>query len=264
MRCDCGEQLDEALRYISQPQLVPSPSDPSEHIIYPARGAVIYMRQEGHGIGLLEKMRAYNLQDMGYGTVEANLLLGHGVDEKGYEVAAAILQDLGLGGPLGDDDEWGGGVRILTNNSDKMEALLREGIVIKDQLPMVPRTWFDHYGLGVGMGVDAGPKSRRGSVNSGAPRWKPGATMIGGGAATGIDLESYLRAKVEKMGHLLELSTHANAGPSGVEIVQPNKQQQQPNDTSSMTWAMLMPCILLVLLVLVGIDCLSCGTVRGF
>src|SRR5258708_29794349 len=123
MRCDCGEQLDEAIRYISQPQLVPSPSDPSQHIIYPARGAAIYIRLEARVIGLLEKIRAYNLQDMGHYTVEANLLLGHRADERGYEVAVAILQDLGLGSSLGDDDERGGDVRILTNNPDKMEAL---------------------------------------------------------------------------------------------------------------------------------------------
>ena len=170
------------------------------------------MRQEGRGIGLLEKIRAYNLQDMGYDTVQANLELGHDADERGYGVAAAILQDLGLGS---SDERGGGGVRILTNNPDKMEALQKEGIIIKDRLPMVPRTWSDHSGLG----LDGEPKARRGSVNIAR---MSGATMIGGGAARGVDLERYLRTKVEKMGHLLELPTHANPGPLGVVIVDPN------------------------------------------
>ncbi|KAG2152469.1 GTP cyclohydrolase II-domain-containing protein [Suillus cothurnatus] len=76
----------------------------------PGRGAVVYLKQEGRGIGLLSKIRAYNLQDLGHDTVTANLMLGHQADERGYEIAIAILRDLGLGSELGE------GVRLLTNN----------------------------------------------------------------------------------------------------------------------------------------------------
>ncbi|KAG8892718.1 GTP cyclohydrolase II, partial [Tulasnella sp. 417] len=116
MRCDCGEQLDEAMRLIAQPQTLSG----SQKTI-PGRGAVVYLRQEGRGIGLLEKIKAYNLQDLGHDTVTANLMLGHGADERGYEIAAAILRDLGLGG----EEE---GVRVLTNNPEKMGALQAEGV----------------------------------------------------------------------------------------------------------------------------------------
>ncbi len=116
MRCDCGEQLDEALRRIAQTPTVPmlptTPSTPSSsrspspsatvtstnQPLVPGRGVVIYLRQEGRGIGLVEKIRAYNLQDLGHDRVTANLMLGHGADERRYSVAAEILRDLGLSG----------------------------------------------------------------------------------------------------------------------------------------------------------------------
>ena len=98
MRCDCGEQLDEAMRQIAQPITISTAPGVSQTI--PGRGAVIYLRQEGRGIGLAAKLRAYNLQDMGHDTLSANLTLGHGADERSYEVAAAILRDLGVTEPL--------------------------------------------------------------------------------------------------------------------------------------------------------------------
>lgn len=210
MRCDCGEQLDEAIRYISQPQACPLPSpgspppppsyDPRQ--LLPGRGAVIYMRQEGRGIGLLEKIKAYNLQDMGADTVAANLMLGHGADERGYDIAAAIMRDLGL------DRE----IRLLTNNPDKMEAVKREGIVVSERLAMVPRTWTTS--TQAALSPSSAPQSSE-------PR-KAGATMIGGGAVHGIDLEKYLRTKVMRMGHLLDLPTPANPLPANQEIVLPS------------------------------------------
>jgi len=106
-RCDCGPQLDRALQAIAQE----------------GRGVLIYLRQEGRGIGLLDKLRAYNLQDQGYDTVEANLLLGHEADERDYRVAAAILRELGAQS-----------VRLLTNNPAKVESLVQAGIPVTHRL----------------------------------------------------------------------------------------------------------------------------------
>lgn len=111
MRCDCGPQLSEAIRLMS----------------IQGRGVVVYLRQEGRGIGLLDKLRAYNLQDMGHDTVTANLTLGHGADERRYEIASAILNDLGI-------DQ----VRLLTNNPEKVQAMVSEGINVVERVPMIP------------------------------------------------------------------------------------------------------------------------------
>ncbi|KAH0537950.1 GTP cyclohydrolase II [Glutinoglossum americanum] len=120
-RCDCGEQLDEAARLISLP--------PTPH------GAIIYLRQEGRGIGLLEKLKAYNLQDLGSDTVEANLLLRHPADARSYGLATAMLVDLGLGGERG--------VRLLTNNPEKVRAVEGPGreVVVRERVAMVPLAW---------------------------------------------------------------------------------------------------------------------------
>ncbi|KAI0082354.1 cyclohydrolase, partial [Panus rudis PR-1116 ss-1] len=191
MRCDCGEQLDEAIRQISQPITVPGPSPSSPSSTIPGRGAVVYLRQEGRGIGLLSKIRAYNLQDLGHDTVTANLMLGHKADERGYEIAAAILKDLGLG------TEAGEGVRLLTNNPDKVQALEQEGIRVVERVPMVPRSWQCRQH------DDA---LQQGNRTVEEMMKKPaGATMIGGGAVYGEDLDKYLRTKVLRMGHMLPL-----------------------------------------------------------
>lgn len=203
MRCDCGEQLDEAIRQISQPITLSTagPSAPATTI--PGRGAVIYLRQEGRGIGLLSKIRAYNLQDLGHDTVTANLMLGHKADERGYGIAAAILRDLGLGSEAGE------GVRVLTNNPDKMNALKEEGIHIVERVPMVPRSWQcrQHDSLPHGQPVSTAPAPL--PVDDGCANAK-GATMIGGGAVYGEDLDKYLRTKVLRMGHMLPLIATGN------------------------------------------------------
>ncbi|KAI0650546.1 GTP cyclohydrolase II-domain-containing protein [Trametes meyenii] len=191
MRCDCGEQLDEAIRQISQPITIPSPSDPSRSVTIPGRGAVIYMRQEGRGIGLLSKIRAYNLQDLGHDTVTANLMLGHQADERGYAIAGAILRDLGLGGDSAE------GIRLLTNNPDKLQALEKEGIRIVERVPMIPRSWQrrQHKHESDDVRVHVHDEEER----------EKGVTMIGTGEVYGEDLDKYLRTKVLRMGHMLPL-----------------------------------------------------------
>lgn len=118
-RCDCGEQLDEAARLMSLPS-------------NKAGGIIIYLRQEGRGIGLGEKLKAYNLQDLGSDTVQANLLLRHPADARSYGLATAMLMD------LGQRD-----IKLLTNNPDKIRAV--EGpnreVVVRERVEMVPLSW---------------------------------------------------------------------------------------------------------------------------
>jgi GTP cyclohydrolase II len=110
-RCDCGEQLHHSIQVIAEA----------------GSGILIYLRQEGRGIGLLDKLRSYNLQDLGYDTVEANLVLGHQADERDYTIAAAILRDLQVES-----------VCLLTNNPAKIEHLRRLGISVVKRIPLEP------------------------------------------------------------------------------------------------------------------------------
>lgn len=115
-RCDCGDQLNDAAALIAQA----------------GSGVIVYLRQEGRGIGLFEKMKAYNLQDLGSDTLEANLLLHHPADARDYGIATSILLDLGLRE-----------IELLTNNPLKITAVEgsnREVIVTK-RVEMVPRSW---------------------------------------------------------------------------------------------------------------------------
>lgn len=123
-RCDCGEQLDEAARLMALPGS--------------NGGVIVYLRQEGRGIGLGEKLKAYNLQDLGSDTVEANILLRHPADARSYGLATAMLQDLGQSE-----------IRLLTNNPDKVRAV--EGpnreVVVKERVAMVPLAWRGKGGI---------------------------------------------------------------------------------------------------------------------
>lgn len=200
MRCDCGEQLDEAIRQISLPITVSSGHPSAKPTTIPGRGAVIYLRQEGRGIGLLSKIRAYNLQDLGHDTVTANLMLGHKADERGYEIAGAILRDLNLGA----EDAVSEGVRVLTNNPDKVEALQKEGICITERVPMIPRSWQQRKQR-MEVKEDKEDKEAITAVQKEEKERISGATLIGGNAVYGEDLDKYLRTKVLRMGHMLPL-----------------------------------------------------------
>jgi len=104
MRCDCGEQLDLAM----------------EKIAKEGSGIIVYLRQEGRGIGLVNKLKAYNLQDEGMDTVEANIALGFGAELRDYRGATAILKSLGIKT-----------IKLMTNNPAKVEELRKDGFDVE-------------------------------------------------------------------------------------------------------------------------------------
>ncbi|SCV67944.1 BQ2448_65 [Microbotryum intermedium] len=253
-RCDCGEQLDEAFRLITLAQ----------------RGVIVYLRQEGRGIGLLEKMRAYNLQDLGHDTVAANLMLGHGADQRVYDIAGAILRDLQVGR-----------VKLMTNNPDKIQQIEKEGVEVVERVAMVPRSWIptkrttrkhhhrkggkgaaghrSHVGIMSGSALlqlatesmydaasavqshtttanasedeghesddrdysdddddDEGDYEDHSSDDSSASHnlRRAGVGMIGASVTRSAELDKYLKTKIERMGHMLDLPDAA-ASPNG-------------------------------------------------
>jgi 3,4-dihydroxy 2-butanone 4-phosphate synthase/GTP cyclohydrolase II len=139
LRCDCGDQLHRALQMIEKE----------------GKGALVYLSQEGRGIGLFNKMRAYKLQEKGLDTVEANLQLGFEADERDYGIGASILRALGLGK-----------LRLITNNPKKRIALEGYGLTIVENIPII---------------IDPNPHN-----------------------------EFYLRTKVEKMGHFINIARYGN------------------------------------------------------
>ncbi|KAJ1624279.1 GTP cyclohydrolase II-domain-containing protein [Pavlovales sp. CCMP2436] len=115
--CDCGEQLDHAMARVAAE----------------GGGVVIYLRQEGRGIGLIDKLKAYNLQRQGHDTVDANRMLGRADDERDYGVAARILEALGVRS-----------IRLLTNNPLKIEQLTLHGIHVAERVPHEPEDVSEH------------------------------------------------------------------------------------------------------------------------
>ena len=113
MRCDCGEQLQEAMKRISDC----------------GRGAILYLRQEGRGIGLVNKIRAYNLQDQGADTVEANERLGFGADMRDYSMCGSMLEHLGAKK-----------VELMTNNPRKIKAMTELGIEVVERKPLMTKS----------------------------------------------------------------------------------------------------------------------------
>jgi 3,4-dihydroxy 2-butanone 4-phosphate synthase/GTP cyclohydrolase II len=120
LRCECGEQLHASMEMIEKE----------------GKGAVVYLSQEGRGIGLMDKMRAYKLQEQGLDTVEANLHLGHDSDEREYGVGAQILRDLDISK-----------IRLITNNPVKRAALEGYGLEIVENIPieMTPNPYNEFY-----------------------------------------------------------------------------------------------------------------------
>ena len=110
LRCDCQAQLEAALDYIGNQEC----------------GVVLYLLQEGRGIGLLNKIKAYQLQDLGLDTIEANVYLGFSPDARRYGIAARMISLLGIES-----------IALLTNNPDKIRGLEREGVVITQRIPLV-------------------------------------------------------------------------------------------------------------------------------
>jgi len=108
-RCDCGEQLERSLEILAE-----------------KRGVLIYLRQEGRGIGLINKLRAYQLQDTGLNTLDANTHLGLKVDDRHYDIALNILKDLGITS-----------INLLTNNPDKIAAFADGEITVVKRLPLI-------------------------------------------------------------------------------------------------------------------------------
>ena len=108
-RCDCGEQLDNAM-----------------HMIKAKKGVLLYLRQEGRGIGLINKLKAYNLQDEGLNTADANVHLGLEVDSRQYGIAVEIMKDLGINS-----------IHLITNNPLKIEAIEKSNIEVASRVSIV-------------------------------------------------------------------------------------------------------------------------------
>jgi len=173
-RCDCAEQLERAMKKIQE---------------Y-GNGVVVYLRQEGRNIGLLNKMMAYNLQDHGYDTVEANIKLNQPVDGRNYTIAQRILEDLQIDT-----------IRLLTNNPDKIEQLKSLGVNVVERIPMIPSIWENvnkqtHYICSDSTSSNYSNDLEDMIINESENESEPGKLT---------ELEKYLQTKVESMNHDIPL-----------------------------------------------------------
>lgn len=109
LKCDCGDQLDLAMKMINKD-----------------KGCLIYLRQEGRGIGLINKIKAYQLQDQGQDTIESNLHLGFEIDERDFSIASNIMNQLGIKN-----------IKLITNNPEKVKSMVDQGISIVERIPVV-------------------------------------------------------------------------------------------------------------------------------
>ena len=129
LRCDCGPQLQASMKAIQEA----------------GKGAIVYLRQEGRGIGLYAKMQAYALQDIGYDTLDANLALGLPADARRYDIAAEMLYTMGVEG-----------VELMTNNPEKRQQLLDNGIRVANRVPLIVgrcaqnNSYLQTHGVGLG------------------------------------------------------------------------------------------------------------------
>ncbi|KAJ3410637.1 GTP cyclohydrolase II [Chytridiales sp. JEL 0842] len=175
LRCDCKEQLQEAMKLMGEE----------------GRGVILYLKQEGRGIGLREKLRAYNLIDQGYDTMEANVQLGHPPDARDYEIASAILRDLGISA-----------VRLLTNNPEKLESMKSSGVLVSERVPMMPATWTAFQGTDFSeSNMDSdGTETVTTTVTTTTVRRKNSSVPL-------HDRDEYLVTKIQRMGHILDIPT---------------------------------------------------------
>lgn len=120
LRCDCGPQKEASLHLIAESK----------------NGIFIYLRQEGRGIGLFEKIKAYRLQEEGHDTYDANILLGHDADAREYSMAKKVLDDLGVTN-----------IRLITNNPTKVSNMIKLGINVSERVPLIiqPNIHNKHY-----------------------------------------------------------------------------------------------------------------------
>ncbi|KAL2914033.1 GTP cyclohydrolase II [Polyrhizophydium stewartii] len=168
LRCDCAEQLQEAMRIMAER----------------GRGVILYLIQEGRGIGLRDKLMAYNLIDMGHDTLSANLALGHRADERSYTVASAMLADLGISS-----------IRLLTNNPNKMNEMAADGVQIAERIPMMPTSW-QRRQPGARQGGGKGGDDEQSAASHHAHAHGHGEIQ---------DRDEYLVTKIQKMGHILDI-----------------------------------------------------------